>query len=141
RADIVRLDATSSQRPGYFALRAQLDALYGRLCSVATPQRGQEFWYDIEGNNLGAADGARPATGAFTATAEIGRQGASTPNPSMCALLRGAFAMCAAPPDPETKKGCSVLGAYPTANDPGPTDQTPPPLPPVKVTLGGQAFT
>src|SRR5438477_2877079 len=105
RADIVRLDATSSQRPGYLQLRAQLDALYGRLCSVATPQRGQEFWYDLEGNNLGVAGGARPATGAFTATAEIGRQCASTPNPSMCALLRGAFAMCAAPPDPETQKG------------------------------------
>src|SRR3954463_1886280 len=141
RADIARLDATSSQRPGYLQLRAQLDSLYGRLCASATPQRGAEFWYDLEGNNLGPAGGARPAKAAFAATAEIGRECASTPNPSMCALLRGAFAMCAAPPDPETKKGCSVLGAYPTTDDPAlPTDQTPPPLPPVKVILAGQPF-
>jgi hypothetical protein len=141
RGDIAKLDATSSQRPGYFQLRAQLDALYGRLCASPAPQRAQEFWYDLDGNNLGPAGGARPDKGAFTATAEIGRQCARTPNPSMCALMRGAFAMCATPPDDETKKGCTVLGAYPTSRDEVAADQAAPPLPPVKVTLGGQAFT
>ena len=141
RADIANMDAKSSRQPGYLELRAQLGSLYGKLCSSTTPGRAAEFWYDLDGNNLGPAGGARPAKAAYTATAEIGRACASSGNPGMCALARGAFAMCASPPDADTKATCNVLGAYPTTgDDPAPPAQAPPPLPPVSVTLGGRSF-
>ena len=41
RADIVTMDATSSGEPGYLALRAELSALYDKLCRGGTGRVGE----------------------------------------------------------------------------------------------------
>src|SRR5579883_869571 len=61
RADIVTMDSTSSGEPGYLALRAELAALYDKLCRGAAAGTDPEFWYDRDGNALGPTTGPRPA--------------------------------------------------------------------------------
>src|SRR5947207_2384979 len=99
RAKIVDMDAKSSRLPGYLQLRAELSSLYGKLCSTSSPAQAQEYWYSLDGKKLGPAGGQRPDKAAYAATEEIGKACATSTNPSMCALVRGAFSMCASPPD------------------------------------------
>src|SRR5205823_1201310 len=66
---------------------------------------------------------------------------ANAGNPGLCALTRGAVALCADPPDAETRAGCDVLGAYPAAppaNAERVRGAPPPALPPVTLTLDGR---
>src|SRR5262245_22270616 len=60
RAKIVAMDGTSRQLPGYLQLRAQLAALYSKLCSSPSPASADEFWYSIDGKRLGPAANGRP---------------------------------------------------------------------------------
>src|SRR5581483_5964170 len=134
---IVTMDSTSSGEPGYLALRAELAALYDKLCRGAAAGTDPEFWYDRDGNALGPTTGPRPAAAAYATSAAIARACATAGNPARCALARGAVSMCAAPPDAETQADCEVLGdAYPADGDPG--LGTAPPLPPATLTLGGR---
>jgi hypothetical protein len=140
RAKIVDMDTKSSRLPGYIQLRAELSSLYGKLCSTSSPAQAQEYWYSLDGKKLGPAGSERPGKAAYATTEEIGKACATSTNPSMCALVRGAFSMCANPPDADTKAGCNILGAYPTSGEAQPQPGQAPPLPPVNVALDGQTF-
>ena len=136
RADIIDLDARSSTLPGYLDLRATLGGLYVRLCDRPTAERAAEFWYDLDGHKLGSAGTGRPPGGAFIATEAVARACATAGNPSMCAMLRGSTGMCPDAPDPETRKACVALSAYPTSIE----EEGAPPLPPITVLLAGKPY-
>ncbi|SEO43870.1 hypothetical protein SAMN02990966_01878 [Rhodospirillales bacterium URHD0017] len=139
RKNIVDMDAKSGKLPGYLPMRARLSSLYGKLCAGNAGARAAEYWFSLDGKNLGSTENPRPTAAAYATTAEIGRACAAAAHPSVCALERGAFAMCKAPPDPETRSGCDLLGAYPTSDDPAP-DIAAPPLPKVSVSVDGRTF-
>lgn len=136
RADIIEMDARSSPLPGYLDLRATLGGLYARLCDRPTAERAAEFWYDLDGHKLGPATAGRPAGGAFTATEAVGRACATAGNASLCALLRGSTGMCPDAPDPETRKACVAMAAYPTSIE----EEGAPPLPPITIQLAGKPY-
>jgi len=130
------MDARSSTLPGYLDLRATLGGLYARLCDRPTAERAAEFWYDLDGHKLGLAGDGRPPGGAFIATEAVARACATAGNPSMCAMLRGSTGMCPGAPDPETRKACVALSAYPTSIE----EEGAPPLPPITVLLAGKPY-
>ena len=136
RADIIDMDARSSTLPGYLDLRATLGGLYARLCDRPTGDAAAEFWYDLDGHKLGSATAGRPPGAVFTATEAVARACAGADNPSMCAMLRGSTGMCPDAPDPETRKACVSLLAYPTSIE----AEGAPPLPPISVVLAGKPY-
>ncbi|MFI5001217.1 MAG: hypothetical protein ACHQK9_15175 [Reyranellales bacterium] len=138
RNNIMSMDAQSDALPGYLSMRVQLASVYNRLCGSSPAQR-TEYWYTIDGKQIGPVGaGDRPANAAYAATEEIGAKCAGTTNPSMCALALGAFANCKAP-SPDIKEACSVLGGY---GDPGDTVAATggDPLPDAKLTIGGKTY-
>ena len=135
RANIVKMDAEASDRPGYLPLRSQLNSLYEKLCSVATPERGAESWYTIDGKKIGPAPGTGwPDQAAYSASDAVAAACQSAPDPVSCAVLRGASAMCISRTTGKVTAFCEVLGAYPTEAGGTP----PPPLPPIAVTINNK---
>ena len=110
--------------------------LYARLCDRPTGDAAAEFWYDLDGHKLGSATAGRPPGAVFTATEAVARACAGADNPSMCAMLRGSTGMCPDAPDPETRKACVSLLAYPTSIE----AEGAPPLPPISVVLAGKPY-
>ncbi len=138
RNNIIAMDAQSNALPGYLGMRVQLASIYNRLCGSSPSQR-TEYWYTIDGKQIGPAGaGDRPATAAYAATEEIGKRCAGTANPSICALALGAFGNCKAP-SPDIKEACSVPGGY---GDPGDTVAATggDPLSDAKLTVGGKTY-
>ena len=113
-----------------------MGGLYARLCDRPTGDAAAEFWYDLDGHKLGSATAGRPPGAVFTATEAVARACAGADNPSMCAMLRGSTGMCPDAPDPETRKACVSLLAYPTSIE----AEGAPPLPPISVVPAGKPY-
>jgi hypothetical protein len=138
RDNIAAMDTQSNTMPGYLGMRVQLASIYNRLCGSSPAQRS-EYWYTMDGKQLGLVSAGRPPGAAYSATAEIGVQCAGSANPSMCALAAGAYGNCQAPSSPDLTEACKVPGGY---GDPADTVASTggDPLPPARLTVGGRTY-
>ena len=141
RQSIIDMESGSVRPPGWFNLDTYLRLLYQGMC-ITNPTRppAPEYWYRADGTPTGVpSTETPPADAAYATTEEIGRAcaGADPGNPSMCALLRGAAAACAAPRDERQRKLCVLLQMETGPVRAGPKGDE---LPPLTVGLDGGPY-
>ena len=141
RQDIVDMDAKSSSLAGYLPMRSKLSSMYGKLCAGSKATRAAEYWFSRDGKKLGSVENPRPKGAAYAATAEIGKACEAAESPSVCALTRGTFTLCKAPPDEESMSGCARIGAFVIPEEEDDAEPTSAPIPPMAVAVDGQTFS
>ncbi len=142
RQNILDMENTSVRPPGWVMFDSQLRMMYAQQCIVSPTRKvEQEFWFRQDGsptgvkaNCLGANETCpdRPADAAYAATPEIGAFCAKTPNPSVCAMVKGIEADCRAPADTQTRNQCTAILNGETPDLPQPSE----PLPPITDLIG-----